>query len=74
MPNCRICRERIDLSQTGIRAHKCGECKKIVCRNHYDFTRDICYECAGLPISSGGLAFSFIRKSSKSSQSDRQKG
>ena len=67
MPYCSICKERIDLSETGVRAHKCTECDKTVCENHFYFTRNICYGCAGLPQSTGGVAFSFIRKPQKRS-------
>jgi hypothetical protein len=64
MPACKICRARIDLSVTGIRAYKCKECGRAVCRNHYDSGRGICHNCAGLPISTGKVPFSFIRRSS----------
>ena len=62
MPACRICKQRIDLSKTGVRAHKCKECGKLVCRNHFDFAREICYNCADIPAVKGKIPFSFIRK------------
>lgn len=62
MPNCRLCKKRIDLSKTNVRAYKCKECQNIVCKNHYDASKGICYLCGGLPISTGRIAFSFIRK------------
>ncbi|UCE74016.1 MAG: hypothetical protein JSV56_13510 [Methanomassiliicoccales archaeon] len=74
MPACRICKERIDLSITGVRAHKCKECDRVVCRDHYDYVSDVCYECAGLPVSYGGIAFSFIRKTPKKPKDEPKKG
>jgi hypothetical protein len=73
LPNCRICKERIDLSITGVRAHTCNECRRIVCKDHFDFTRYICYDCAGLPNSHGGIAFSFIRKPPKKAKGGMKK-
>ena len=64
MPACKICRKRIDLSITGVRAHTCKKCGKAVCRDHFDFTRQVCHNCAGLPVTSGKVPFSFIRKTS----------
>lgn len=74
MPACKICKKRIDLSVTGVRTHKCKECGRIVCRDHYDFGRSICYDCAGLPIAHGGTSFSFIRKTSDKPHSKSTKG
>lgn len=67
MPACRICRQRIDVSRTGVRAYKCEECRKLVCRNHFDFAKGICYSCADIPASKGKIPFSFIRKSNEKS-------
>jgi len=74
MPVCKICKQRIDLSITGVRAYKCKECGKLVCRNHFDFGRDICFECAGKPIVKGKIPFSFIRKSSAVASKESGKG
>ena len=68
MPACRICKKRIDLSITGVRAHKCKKCANIVCRDHYDFSKGVCYKCADLPIAPGRRAFSFVRKSKDAPQ------
>lgn len=64
MPACKVCKRRIDLSVTGVRAYKCSECGKGVCRDHFDFAREICHGCAGLPVTSGRVPFSFVRKPS----------
>ena len=74
MPACKVCKRRIDLSVTGVRAHKCKECGRMVCRDHYEFGRGICYECAGLPIAFGGTPFSFIRKPSENPKDGPKKG
>lgn len=63
MPACKICRQRIDLSITGVRAYTCKGCGRAVCKNHFDSAREVCYNCAGLPVTSGKVPFSFIRKS-----------
>lgn len=68
MPACKICRRRIDLSVTGVRAHTCKECGKAVCKDHFDFARQICHNCAGLPVTKGKVPFSFIRKSPDNSK------
>ena len=73
MPACKICKNRIDLSITGVRAYTCKDCGRLVCRNHYDFGKGICYECAGLPIVKGKIPFSFIRKPSESSSEKSKK-
>jgi hypothetical protein len=73
LPNCRICKERIDLSITGVRVYNCSECNKMVCKDHFDATRFICYDCAGLPAAHGGIAFSFIRKAKKVSRDKPKK-
>lgn len=65
MPNCRLCRNRIDLSITNVRAYKCEKCKNIVCKGHFEASKGICYSCADLPIGKGGRSFSFIRKQGK---------
>lgn len=62
MPKCSSCRRRIDLSHTGIRAYICSQCGKPSCREHFDFSRGICYKCAGLQIGKGKCSFSFVRK------------
>ncbi|UCG70355.1 MAG: hypothetical protein JSV09_04875 [Thermoplasmata archaeon] len=74
MPACKICKKRIDLSITGVRAHKCKECGKVVCRNHFEFGKGICYVCADLPIARGGTPFSFIRKPSDDAKNRSKKG
>ncbi|UCF08549.1 MAG: hypothetical protein JSW28_02345 [Thermoplasmata archaeon] len=74
MPACKICKRRIDLSITGVRAHKCKACGKSVCRDHFDFGKDICYRCADLPVSPGKVPFSFIRKSPVDIPKNRKKG
>lgn len=62
MSKCSCCKRRIDLSHTGIRTYICSVCKKPACRDHFDFSRGICYKCAGLQISQGKCSFSFVRK------------
>jgi len=51
MPVCKLCRTRIDLSQTGERAHRCVKCGAAVCREHYHFGQNLCHGCAGVPLS-----------------------
>jgi hypothetical protein len=62
MPRCSSCKRRIDLSYTGIRSYFCSKCKKPTCKDHFDFERGICFRCAGIQISKGKCAFSFVRK------------
>ncbi|MEM1537466.1 MAG: hypothetical protein QXK12_07015 [Candidatus Nezhaarchaeales archaeon] len=50
MPVCKICNTRIELSRTGVRAYKCRICGRIVCYDHYDLVRSLCYVCARIPI------------------------
>ncbi|MGQ9582208.1 MAG: hypothetical protein ACUVV6_01680 [Thermoplasmatota archaeon] len=52
--------ERIDLSRTGVRAHRCGSCGKTVCAEHFESGRGICHACAGIPVVHRRR--SFIRK------------
>ena len=59
MPNCRLCRERIDVSRTGVRAYRCGRCGATVCREHFG-SEKICHGCAGIPVTV--VKRSFIRK------------
>ncbi len=60
MPVCKLCRERIDLSRTGVRAHRCGSCGAAVCAEHFEPERGLCRACAGLPVFQRRR--SFIRK------------
>jgi hypothetical protein len=68
MPKCSCCKRRIDLSHTGIRAYICSKCNRPACRNHFDFSKGICYKCADIQISRGKCSFSFVRKASLETQ------
>lgn len=57
MPPCKLCRRRIDLSKTGIRAKRCVKCGAAVCRDHYREADGLCYGCAGLPVRANPMAF-----------------
>ena len=70
MPVCKLCRERIDLSRTGVRARRCGGCGAVVCDAHYSRERGLCHACAGLPVSQRRR--SFIRK--RSERAEREGG
>jgi hypothetical protein len=48
MPNCKICRTRIDVSQTGVRAFRCRLCGRTVCKFHFVPSKDLCTECDGI--------------------------
>jgi len=60
MPVCKLCKERIDLSKTGVRARRCERCGAAVCEEHFHGGRSLCHECAGIPVSTKKR--SFIRK------------
>jgi hypothetical protein len=62
MPNCHICRGRIDLSQKGVRVLKCKKCGKITCSAHILTSSGFCFGCAERPVPTGKTPFSFIRK------------
>jgi predicted nucleic acid binding AN1-type Zn finger protein len=47
MPACKICRERIDVSKTGVRAYRCEVCGKMFCKDHFLLQKGICVRCAG---------------------------
>ncbi len=59
MPNCKLCRERIDVSRTGVRAYKCARCGATVCKEHCGADK-VCHGCAGLPVTQ--VRKSFIRR------------
>lgn len=60
MPVCKLCRERIDLSQTGVRARRCDRCGAAVCEEHFHGGQNLCHECAGMKVDVKKR--SFIRK------------
>lgn len=60
MPVCKLCRERIDLSRTGVRAYRCESCGAAVCLDHYEPGRKLCHSCANIPVHPSKR--SFIRK------------
>ena len=60
MPVCKLCRERIDLSKTGVRARRCEKCGAAVCEEHFHGGQGLCHECANIPFSTRKR--SFIRK------------
>ena len=60
MPVCKLCRQRKDLSRTGVRAHRCEQCGAAVCAEHFEPSRRLCHSCAGLPVHQKRR--SFIRK------------
>lgn len=68
MPICKICKERIDVSKTGVRAYRCRNCDKIFCKEHFLVERGICLICAGYSeeeiaqLDRGRKFSSFIRK------------
>lgn len=49
MPICKICKERIALAYRGVRAYRCSTCKSTVCKKHFDFSKKLCHNCAGIP-------------------------
>ena len=60
MPVCKLCRQRIDLSRTGVRAYRCEKCGAAVCLDHFEPSKKQCHSCAGLPVRQRKR--SFIRK------------
>ena len=66
MPVCKICQERIDVSKTGVRVHKCRVCGKTYCKNHFVVSKEVCLLCAGYSENEidrrGGKFSSFVRK------------
>lgn len=57
MPACKLCRKRIDVSRTGVRAYRCSRCGLTVCRSHYLDDGGICVRCAGRPVVMERLSF-----------------
>ena len=49
MPNCKLCKVRIDVSRTGVRAFRCRLCGRVVCKSHFVPSKDLCTECASVP-------------------------
>ena len=47
MPFCKICKERIDVSRTGVRVFKCRVCGKNFCKDHFLPSKGVCLLCAG---------------------------
>jgi hypothetical protein len=60
MPLCRVCRDRIDISQMGVRARRCRDCGATVCPGHFEAATGLCHQCAGIPVRDRGR--SFVRK------------
>jgi predicted nucleic acid binding AN1-type Zn finger protein len=47
MPICKICKARVDVSQTGVRAYRCRVCGKMFCKDHFLLEKSVCVRCAG---------------------------